>query len=325
MSRRPERAPGLALRADELFERVLAPLVLGGPIRPVRPLGPRLTLALLDGHEPADGELASRVELSRVRRARTLCPIDVLPPPSGAEWALVAVMSDLVQAANPELSGAFGASRPARLLRLAEGTLSRIPAPRTVGDALARHATFARLLAVTRLDSVVSWWTGHETFVGRTPPARLLAWPELRRVEVARAEVPFASLAERCPKLDPVAHRRAVALLVAASPLTDLADAARAEPRFTFTAASLALLSTDAGLALALRAVDRGGPPDAMLSALTQTAALAPFPDPVQRRIALLVEALRARREALNPFAFELARTWATPMQRPSTSHLDGS
>lgn len=282
MSRRPDPGGGLGRRADELFERVMVPLVLGGPIRPVRPFGPRLTLALLDGHEPSDRDLVSRLTLARVRRARALCPLDVLPPPAGAEWALAAVVNDLVQATNPDLAGLLGASRPTRLVRLAIETLSRIPPAVTVGDALARHATFAQLLATTRTDSAVSWWTGHETFVGRAPPARLLAWPGLRRVEVSRTDVPFASLADRCPKLDAAAYRRAVALVVGASPLTDLAGAARAEPQFVFTAPSLALLATDAGRSLALRAVARADRFSDTFTALSEAAgALAPAPRPV--------------------------------------------
>lgn len=299
MSRRRELAAGLGRRADELFERVVAPLVLGGAIRPVRPLGSRLALALLEGHEPADRETFARVELARVRRARELCPVDTLPPPSGAEWALAAVLSDLVQATNPDLASAFGASRPRTLVRHAVATLSRLPRVRTAGEALARHATFAQVLATTRVDTAVSWWTGHETFAGRAPPARLLAWPALRRVRLARTERKLAALATGCPRLDPDEHRRALAALVAASPLTDLAAAARTEPPFAFGAASLALLSTDAGLWLAFRAIDRAGPPAGTLAALVEAAkSIAGAADPLPSRVRALIDVLRTRPEA---------------------------
>ena len=42
-------------------------------------------------------------------------------------------------------------------------------------EALARHATFSRIFALTRIDTTVTWWVGSETFHGEPPPARLIS------------------------------------------------------------------------------------------------------------------------------------------------------
>ena len=59
-------------RCDELVQEVLAPLVLGGSVRPVRPFGALLGLRLGVGRRISDGDLASRLDVARVRRARLL-------------------------------------------------------------------------------------------------------------------------------------------------------------------------------------------------------------------------------------------------------------
>ena len=130
----------------------------------------------------ADSDLYARVQLARTRVARKLTPVDGLPGPTEAEWALGAALHDIVQTAHPAFDSAFRRRGPSKILDLAEATLDHVPAPRSVGESLSRHTWFSRLFEMERTDTVIRWWVGSRIFLGETPPARLSAWPELRRV-----------------------------------------------------------------------------------------------------------------------------------------------
>jgi hypothetical protein len=93
-------AADLGAIAEGLFTQVMAPLVLGGPLRPVHAIGARSALALGEQRIPADRDLASRVDVTRVRRARRLVAVDTLPDPNGADWAIAAAINDVLQAAS---------------------------------------------------------------------------------------------------------------------------------------------------------------------------------------------------------------------------------
>src|SRR5580693_2233701 len=121
----------LGVVSQRLFEDFLAPLVLGGEVRPGRPIGSRGALELGAGRVIADGDLLSRVQLGRTRIARRLAPVDPLEEgPTPCEWALGATLHDVVQAAHPGLDTPLRRIVPVRLLKLAEATLARIPPPR---------------------------------------------------------------------------------------------------------------------------------------------------------------------------------------------------
>jgi len=241
--------------ADRLFRDFLAPLVLGGEMRPGRPIGGKNALSLGPFSDVIDKELLSHVDLARVRLARHLAPIDRLTPPSPEEWALAAGLHDLVQSAHPDLTGVFRGKAPSRLVQLVTLTADRIPAPAHVGEALSRHTWFARALEITRTDTSVSFWVGKRSFLGKDPPSRLLAWPELRRVHIdktphALMELPGAGGHVQAPEL-----AAGVAAWLRKTPLTDLATCGRPAPRFAWTPETLALVSTRAGRTLALRAL----------------------------------------------------------------------
>ncbi len=240
--------------ADRLFESVLAPLVLGGAVHPAHPIGARAALALLHmAPIPRDAELASRVELARVARARRIVAIDTVNDPSGAEWAIGAVLHDLLQVTNPSW---IRRSAPKRLLDLAMTTLDRLPPVKSASEALARHTWFARLLDVRRQDTAVSWWTGSSEFRGRAPPKRLLLWSDLRRVSVARAERNLTELLEHGGKAEHgQAFEAVLTRVLRATPLTDFATCARTSPPFAWTPEALALVRAPVARTLALRAV----------------------------------------------------------------------
>ena len=241
--------------AERLYAGVMAPLVLGGALRPGHAIGARGALALGEGRAPADAELASRTGEARVRRARRLVPVDSLPSPSAADWALAAAFHDLLQAANPIFDAPLRRGAAARILDLALVTIERVPPPTNAGEALSRHTWLARAPEVTRTDADVRWWAGRREFRGIDPPERLQAWPRLRRVNVVRVPRPLL-------ELTPIAVDRerltgALAALLARTPLTDLAACTRGVPAFEWHPAVLALVATGPGRTLALRSLAR--------------------------------------------------------------------
>jgi hypothetical protein len=241
--------------ANHLFEGFLAPLVLGGEVLPARPIGARAALALGRERVVADSDLFGRVQLARTRVARKLTPVDRLPAPTEAEWALGAALHDLIQAAHPGFDAAFRRSAPARVLDLAEATLERVPGPASVGESLSRHSWFSRLFDMERTDTVIRWWVGSQRFLGETPPARLSAWPELRRVHVETTARGVMDLPGAGGAVDPLRFGVALARFLAKSPLTDLATCHRAAPRFAWGSESLGLVATKPGRVLAARAL----------------------------------------------------------------------
>jgi hypothetical protein len=258
-------------RAQELAALVLAPLVLGGPMHLVRPFGPKLSVLVGERNEIGDTDLRSRIDVARVRRARLLAPVDVLPDLTAAEWTLLCALNDLLQVTNHGLAGPFTRRRHERLLGSVRELCEATAAPRDVGDALARHATFARVLELVRTDTTVSWWMGTARFRGQPPPERLLRWRQLRRVQVQTERV---TLHEMCTGLNAVQQSEfdeVLCLWLTRSPLTDLAGAARRRPAFAWSRSTLALISTAPGRAIAWRALSRQ-PADLVGAVLTQAA-----------------------------------------------------
>jgi len=248
-------AADLGVIAQRLFEGVMAPLVLGGPMRPGHAIGARAALALGEGERTSiDVDLEAHVRLGRVRRARRLAPIDTLEPATPAEWTLAACLHDIVQATNPTFDSLLRRSSAARILELAGEAIERVPAPAHARDALSRHTWLARVLEIARTDTAVSWWTGSRTYLGVDPPARLQAWPELRRVTVVATPHPVLDLAPLA--IDRGRLTEAVARLLARTPLTEIATCTRPAPAFVWNDPALALLSTRAGRTLALRALE---------------------------------------------------------------------
>ncbi len=249
-------AVDLGAISESLFVQVMAPLVLGGAVRPPHAIGARVALALGAAERlPVDIDLASRVQLARVRRARRLVPVDRFGPATAAEWALSAALSDVLMAANPMFDAALRRRAASRILTVAAAGIDRVPLPSSPKEALSRHTWFARLLDVARTDTTVSWWVGSRTYFGVEPPARLRAWPSLRRVNISSRPLPILDLA-------PLAFERerlveAVAKLLERTPLTDIATCNRLLPAFAWTPGVLSLVATRAGRTLALRALAR--------------------------------------------------------------------
>jgi hypothetical protein len=246
----------LVAACDRLFERFLAPLVLGGAVRPAKPFG-GLALKLSKG-ALSDRDGLSRAELARVRIARKLAPVDgVEAEPSDEEWALAAVLHDLVQSTHPDFDAAFRRQGPARILAVVEPTLARILPPRTVKHALSRHTWFSRMFDLTRTDTLVRWWTGSEKFLGREPSARLTLWPALRRVSQAETRHSLMELPDAGARVDAHRFSNLVSLFLSRTPLTDIATMNRVSPVFRWSHETLSLCATQAGRTLVGRALGR--------------------------------------------------------------------
>jgi hypothetical protein len=240
---------------ERLFQTFLAPLVLGGTMRPIKAFGGKRALAIGD-RTPSDLDALSRTQLARVRIARKLAPVDRFEPaPTGAEWALAAMLHDLVQATHPGFDAVFRRSGPARILTVIDKTLERVPPARTAGEALSRHTWLSRMFELARTDVEVKWWTGSETFLGEDPPARLTAWPELRRVHQTRTPRPLMDLPAAGSAVDAARFTLVVEALLTRTPLTDLATLDRKTPPFTWRHETLTLCATPAGRTIVLRAL----------------------------------------------------------------------
>lgn len=285
--------------AQRLFDGIMAPLVLGGPMRPGHAIGARSALALGGAERTTiDVGLEAHVQLGRVRRARRLTPIDMLERASPAEWTLAATLHDIVHATNPTFDALLRRRAAARILDLAGEAIERVPDPMHPRDALSRHTWFARALDIARSDTVVSWWTGSRTYLGVDPPSRLQAWPELRRVNVRvthQALLDLAPLAVDRERLTDTVGR-----WLSRTPLTEVATCARPAPVFRWSDAALALISARSGRTLALRALEPmpAHETDAALGGATK-ALLASRPAAAAPAIALLAErALASARSA---------------------------
>lgn len=240
---------------EGLFTGFLGPLVVGGTMQPGRPIGGKLALMMEKERPLVDIDLVSHVGLARVRLARRLAPVDRFDAPEAHEWALSAVLHDLVQSTHPGFNAAFRRKLPNKLLDICEATLDQIPGPVSVGAALSRHTLFSRLFQITRTDIDLKWWTGSAHFKGEDVPARLKAWPEIRRVLEDHHPRPLMTLPESGGSVDASKFAAMVQLFLRKSPLTDLITAARPNPLFWWTPESLALVSTRSGRTLVLRAL----------------------------------------------------------------------
>jgi hypothetical protein len=284
----------------------MAPLVLGGPVRPGHAIGARVALALGEGDRTVtDPDLEHDVRQARIRRARRLVPIDRLgAAATPAEWALAAAFHDLLQAASPTFDSPLRRSAAARILAVATEAIERVPEPANVLEALSRHTWLARVLDVARTDTTVSWWSGSRTYLGVEAPRRLQAWPDLRRVSVVATPHPLL-------EVSPLAIDRgrlgdAVARLLTRTPLTELATCTREAPPFVWSDGALALVATRPGRTLTLRVLARQppGPVDEVLGRATR-ALLATRRDAAAPAVTLLAERALAKAQG------HLARTEA--------------
>lgn len=292
-----------------VVEQVLVPLTAGGELRPVPPIGEGPAVAALADAVQA-GDALGEARARRLRVARRLAVVDAIGDPGQGEWLMIFAFNDLLQSMNETLPGPFGHDRPHKLLEMALRNVERAGVPANVGEALSRHATFSRLLDVTRIDTEVRWWVGRRVFRGAHPPPRLLAWRSVRRVSVRETSLSLGEMGPATEEALP-AFEAALRCLLAASPLTDLANAGRTALPFRWTGAALSLVCVPAGRLLALRALERVRSPKVALDALRA------LPEPIAR--SATPEAARANL-VIGELCAELERRWETTARARAAS-----
>ncbi len=193
-----------------------------------------------------------------------MLPAAAPPPLDETAVRLAAALHDLLALGHPDLIGP-GLNRRQDRIAAAARSLAAVGPPRTAGEAVARHSVLGRLGEIVRIDRTVRFWLGRQTFVGRTPPARITALPALRRVRVEQAARSWLREIGI-----PGPGRAAFVELNAASPLGEALDPLRLDPppgwgRMLSVIRFPALARLVAGAALDL-GVERAG--DALATAL---------------------------------------------------------
>jgi hypothetical protein len=241
--------------ARAFVQSFLLPLVRGGRLHVGRPLGAAAVerLARVAASGEGAGAAAALAEARREVATRFL-PSASTPPLDEATLRLGAALHDLLVLVHPGLEGPGVTRRQARVAAAAH-RLAALGAPASAEEAVARHSLLARVAEIARTDSTVTFWLGRETFVGRVPPPRVTALPNLRRVRV--------DVARRSWLRDigvPSVAREAVLALAIASPLGEALDPLRLEPPLAWSRILPVLRAPALGRIVAGRLLEVGLP-----------------------------------------------------------------
>ncbi len=254
----------------DFLESFVLPLVRGGELH----IGEPLSLS-----EVADFEanlVHASAPLVAVDEARheLLAELVVKPPTiilDNDELRLAAALYNVLFLVHPD-AGNLTTSRRARS-RVAEAArqLAGQPLSRSRRRVLARHGLMHNVYRIVRADIRVTWWTGHATFLGRTPPSRLTSWRTMRRVREDETTATFADLL--CSdEATPV-----MAILLRRSPLTQVLDWHPQAPALHWEDAVFALRDAELARAICYRALaavaEEGLAPEKRLAAPARFAA----------------------------------------------------
>lgn len=209
---------------DDLLTSFALPLVAGGELHVGRPLD-AADLTALAAEAASPGDALVRVESLRMARAQAswLTPVDT--PLDGPSRRLLVGLHNTLFLGHPERERwTVRDARLEQLVAFARWCLD-LPPPRDEAELVARHTLLCNLPQLTRTDVEVRFWVGRREFRGQTPPARLLRWGNLRRVQ--RAEERVVWLADTSLTRE---QRALIEALFAASPLTALLTVTRPFP-----------------------------------------------------------------------------------------------
>jgi hypothetical protein len=204
MSGALEAVPAAGRLGRPFVSRFLLPLVKGGPLHVGRPLGSRAIAAMASTWRTGVrrsftsledmAEEDALTELNRLRHARVRALVyDASAPPlDEAALRLGVAVHNLLALGHPDLGAGLVEGMTGRALQrhqeqIVEATLpiADLGPPASADEALRRHSLMARLGEITRTEHTVEYWAGRRRFVGRTPPAHLLALPRVRRVAMS--------------------------------------------------------------------------------------------------------------------------------------------
>jgi hypothetical protein len=221
--------------------RFLLPLVKGGALHVGRPLGHRAIEAMVSTWRAGArrsftsledmAEEDALTELGRIRQSRVRAVMyeAAVPPVDEATLRLGVGVHNLLALGHPSLAGGMSGVRglERRQEQIVEATLpiADLGPPPTAEEALRRHSLLARLGEITRTDHTVEYWAGRRRFVGRTPPAALVALPRLRRVATtSQRRLWFREIGV------PACGRPLWVALYRAAPLVEAFDPTRLDP-----------------------------------------------------------------------------------------------
>ncbi|MFZ9886615.1 MAG: hypothetical protein ACO3JL_03840 [Myxococcota bacterium] len=177
-------------RVASFVANFLSPFIDGGDCCVTDPLG-------VDGHKLLHGGLRFEAAVDEARAsllAQAALLTDIVPAPFDEDAVtLLYACHELAAACHPQAASFY--SRAHRYCLAAEQAVLRLERTYEPGRVLARHVLMARLFSMTRIDTKLTWWTGTTTYHGEEPPARMTAWPSLRRVQQERTNVPLWQLA----------------------------------------------------------------------------------------------------------------------------------
>ena len=201
----------------------MLPLVRGGPVHIGRPLGMEVIARLAEELPAIDSDAVDALGACRRVVVARVVPGPAAPPLDPASLRLAAALHDLLALSHPDIW--HSSRRQERNLGGCPGAGGAGPAALGAGGAGAALAAIAAAQEIVRIDRTVRFWLGQRSYVGQTPPKRVMALPALRRVRVERTgrswlrEIGIPAVA-----------RRAFLTLNVASPLGEALDPLRLEP-----------------------------------------------------------------------------------------------
>jgi len=165
-------------------------------------------------------------ELARLRhgRARALLIDATLPPLDEGTLRLGVAVHNLLALVHPGLLGRSAERRQEQIVAVTL-PIADLGPPSTAEEVVRRHSLLARLPEITRSEHTVEYWAGRRRYVGRPPPAHLLALPRVRRVSTtSQRRLWLKEIGV------PASARGLWAALQRASPLGEALDPLRLEP-----------------------------------------------------------------------------------------------
>src|SRR5262249_39790109 len=157
------------------------PLVAGGDVRVQGALGAAELERLLSGELDAD-PIAERVAEARQQVMAELFLEARSPLLDGTALRLAAAVQNLVFLPQPSARGPLVSSSRRKQVAAFAAATATVEEPSGARELVARHSVLHHLFDLGRDDVRVSFWAGRREYRGEEPPARLLAWPSLRRV-----------------------------------------------------------------------------------------------------------------------------------------------
>jgi len=243
---------------EEFLETFVVPFVCGGDIHVANPIDANQLRRFEDNLAHAS------VPVVAVDEARTtvISELVVRPPHfvfDEEELRLAVAVHNLLFMAHPQTEGFFVTKRALAKVAMFTRECAAQPLTKQPRRVLARHGLLHNLFDLTRRDQLVSWWLGKETFLGQSPPQRLMRWGGLRRVRTETSVADYDELfatAEMGPVINALMKR---------SPLTNMLCRHHAAPPLNWEDVAFTLRDVDLARALSYASLKGESPAERVL------------------------------------------------------------